>query len=148
MKNDCRYNKPFYKAIRKYGKDNLKWEIIDTADSEQNLNDKEIYWIKHYNSFMKNKDSNGYNLTFGGEGVNGLILSQDSKNKIRESELGENNTRARLNNHQVLQIVELSKNNTHTQVELSKLYNTSEATISRIISGMRWSSVTGIIYNG
>ena len=41
----------------------------------------------------------------------------------------------------------LSKQNKYSQVELSKMFDTSEGTISRILSGLRWSSVTGIKYN-
>lgn len=89
----------------------------------------------------------GYNQTIGGEGQNGLIHSKESIEKIRLAELGENNPNTRLTKEQVLKIVDLSKQNKYSQVELSKLYNTSEGTISRILSGLRWSSVTGIKYS-
>lgn len=88
----------------------------------------------------------GYNQTIGGEGQNGLIHSKESIEKIRLAELGENNPNARLTKEQILEIVDLSKQNKYSQVELSKIYNTSEGTISRILSGLRWSSVTGIKY--
>ena len=52
-----------------------------------------------------------------------------------------------LTKEQVLKIVDLSKQNKYSQVELSKMFDTSEGTISRILSGLRWSSVTGIKYN-
>lgn len=45
----------FYNAIRKYGFDNFKWEVIDTASSIDELHKKEIYYISKYNSF-DNKD--------------------------------------------------------------------------------------------
>lgn len=93
------------------------------------------------------KFKKGYNQTIGGEGQNGLIHSKESINKIRLSELGENNTNAKLTKEQVLKIVDLSKQNKYSQVELSKMFDTSEGTISRILSGLRWSSVTGIKYN-
>ena len=32
----------FHKAIRKYGFENFKWEIIDTANTKQELEEKEI----------------------------------------------------------------------------------------------------------
>lgn len=50
----------FHKAIAKYGIDNFKWEVIDTADSIEELNQKEGYWIEYYQSYTK-----GYNDTKG-----------------------------------------------------------------------------------
>lgn len=145
VKTEAGYNYPFYRAIRKYGIENLEWSIIDYADSSEQLNTKEKYWISHYDTYIQN--GNGYNQTFGGEGQNGLSHSDKTKEKIRISELGENNTRAKLTKEQVLKIVELSNGGLYSQVEFSKLFNVSEGTISRILSGLRWSSVTGINYN-
>ena len=146
IKTDIRYNYPFYRAIRKYGENNLIWDILDYAENQDELNEKEIFWISYYNTYIYNKNNNGYNQTIGGEGQNGLIHTEESKEKIRKSELGENNSNAKLTKEQVLKIVELSKQNKYSQVELSKIFKTSEGTISRILSGLRWSSVTGIRY--
>ena len=51
---------PLYCAIRKYGIDNFDFSIIEECNQEE-LNNKEIYWVKYYNSF-----ENGYNQTLGG----------------------------------------------------------------------------------
>lgn len=56
------FNNHFHNAIRKYGWDDFIWEIIDTAESFQELNEKEKYWIKYYNSI-----NNGYNTLLGGQ---------------------------------------------------------------------------------
>jgi group I intron endonuclease len=58
--------KPLYKDMNKYGIDNFKFEIIEECDKEK-LNEREIYWIKKYNSYYFDDNSNGYNLTRGGE---------------------------------------------------------------------------------
>lgn len=50
------------KAIRKYGEDNFDVSIIATADSLDELNELESYYIQKYHS-----DINGYNLALGGE---------------------------------------------------------------------------------
>ena len=146
IKTENGYNYPFYRAIRKHGVENLIWDILDCASSQEELNEKEKYWISYYNTYIKSKNSNGYNQTLGGEGQSGLVHTNESKNKISKSELGENNANAKLTAEQVLQIVDLSKQNKYSQVELSKIFHTSEGTISRILSGLRWSSVTGIKY--
>lgn len=52
--------RPLYNAIRKYGIENFSFEIIEECPKEK-LNEREVYWIKKYNSF-----NNGYNLTPGG----------------------------------------------------------------------------------
>lgn len=46
------------RAIRKYGKDNFMIELIDTAITQDELNFKEQYWIRFYNSVF-----DGYNET-------------------------------------------------------------------------------------
>ena len=48
----------FARAIRKYGPDNWKIESIDTAETQEELNQKEQYWINYYNSVIE-----GYNET-------------------------------------------------------------------------------------
>lgn len=60
------YNTIFYRAIRKYGLDNFQFEILEQC-SEDQLNEKEKYWIQQYNTYMDNPNSQGYNMTKGGE---------------------------------------------------------------------------------
>ena len=55
IKTEISYNYPFYRAIRKYGVDNLKWSIIDCADTSEELNEKEKYWISYYDTYILNK---------------------------------------------------------------------------------------------
>ena len=50
-------------ALKKYGISNFSFEILEECNQEE-LNEKEMYWIKYYNTF---KD--GYNLTLGGDGT-------------------------------------------------------------------------------
>jgi len=54
-------NYPISKAIRKYGKDNFKFEIIENC-LPKDLDEKEMYYIKKYNTIVPN----GYNITYGG----------------------------------------------------------------------------------
>lgn len=55
------------KAIKKYGKENFKKIILEYCTKE-NLNEREIFWIKTMNS--RNLDI-GYNLSIGGSGGSG-----------------------------------------------------------------------------
>lgn len=83
-KTSAQYDKPLYRAIRKYGLDNFDIEIIDnTSKSIDELNQKEIYYISKYNSCIDT--GNGYNLELGGK--NGM-KSEYTKKKISESHKG------------------------------------------------------------
>ena len=48
----------FARAIRKYGKESFIIEEIDIASSQEELNQKEQYWIRYYNATI-----DGYNET-------------------------------------------------------------------------------------
>ena len=48
----------FARAIRKYGAENFSVELIDTAINQDELNQKEQYWIQYYDSVHL-----GYNET-------------------------------------------------------------------------------------
>lgn len=64
--NKC-YNTPFKRAIRKYGIEGFKRDIICTADTLEEACKLEKYYIKKYKTYYKYKNSNGYNATIGGE---------------------------------------------------------------------------------
>ena len=66
------------KAIKKYGKENFKKEIICYCFLDYEINDREKFYIKFYNSLHPN----GYNLTIGGDGFSdptGEIAKKISK---------------------------------------------------------------------
>jgi hypothetical protein len=78
-------NKCLYNAIRKYDMiDNLELIEIDTADTNEELCEKEIRYIQEYNSYYLNE--NGYNMTYGGEGFNGYVRTEEDKLKMSESQ--------------------------------------------------------------
>lgn len=52
-----------YLALNKYGLDNFEFSLIENCPSEISLDEREIYWISYYNSFV-----DGYNSTKGGQG--------------------------------------------------------------------------------
>lgn len=59
-----------WKAIQKYS-----WESVVTTIIEQDISslelakEREQHWIKYYNSYANWPNSNGYNLTIGGDGI-------------------------------------------------------------------------------
>ena len=68
-------------AIKKYGIESFMAEQIDSADSIQELNKKETYWIEKLNTLSPN----GYNLTTGGDGKK---FSEETKRKMSARRLG------------------------------------------------------------
>lgn len=74
----------FHKAIRKYGRDNFVWEILDKVMFSDLLLDLEKFYIKKYNC----KSPNGYNLTDGGSGTVGWVVSDETKKKMSEARMG------------------------------------------------------------
>lgn len=68
VKKEGKYisNQPFHKALRVSNFEDIKWEEIDKAENKEELNNKEIYYIEKYQSSLRFKNSNGYNLDLGG----------------------------------------------------------------------------------
>jgi len=79
LETDSHFNTHLQKAWNKYGKGNFKFEIIEECTINE-LDDKEKYWIKHYNSANFNY---GYNMAYGGR--DGSNLTEESKKKISET---------------------------------------------------------------
>lgn len=60
-------NQHLLRSIKKYGFDAfIVDEIFDTAENEEDLNEKERYYIKQFDSFK-----NGYNRSLGGDSIQG-----------------------------------------------------------------------------
>jgi len=74
--NDHRYNSIIGHAIRKYGKENFNWNIIDEANNKELLDQLERLHISRYESL---KTEWGYNIKDGG--ANGKHL-KETKQKI------------------------------------------------------------------
>lgn len=77
-------NNRFYNAIRKYGKDNFYFEILEQNIPSELLNDKEKLWISKLNPH--------YNSTIGGEGTSGFKFSNEQKLKMSLNRKGKKHT--------------------------------------------------------
>lgn len=70
-----------YNALRKFKMvDTFELEEIDTAETLEELNEKEIRYIQEYNSYYKN--GKGYNMTYGGDGISGYVFTDEDKQKM------------------------------------------------------------------
>lgn len=81
--NYIKDNTYFGNAIKKYGWDSFEHEIVYNAClTEQEAKELEQYYIKSLNT----KRPNGYNLTDGGDGINGHEFSEESRIKMSKAQ--------------------------------------------------------------
>ena len=80
--NETRKDSVISNAIQKYGKQNFSIEQIDSAETQQDLNIKEIYWIAYFNTL---DPKIGYNRSPGGDSY---VMTEEQKTKISSSKKG------------------------------------------------------------
>ena len=88
--HDCKEIPLMYKSIMKYGFDNHQIDVLEYLYYDTDLlNEREKYWINLKKSNInKFPNENGLNLTNGGKGCCGRILSNETKDKIRKANTG------------------------------------------------------------
>ena len=123
QKRDINKDTYFHRALKKYGIDNFTWEIIEECNNSV-LNEREIYWIKKFDTFYKNEK--GYNMTIGGSQV-----SDKRKAIIAISPLQEEY---------------LFPSITDAETTLSHLFNKNFSHISCVCSGARKSHHGWVFY--
>lgn len=108
------YNNSIHQAIRKYGIDNFKFEVLEECKIEE-LDEKEIYWISFYQTYPPELGK-GYNLTSGGkQGIKLSILF-----------------------YHLDEIDEMLKDEKFTQKEIAIKFNVSTEMIQGINTGRYW----------
>lgn len=80
--NGCPY---FYNAIKRYGWNGFTHEVIETGLTKKEADEKEIYYIKHFDT---TNPEHGYNIQRGGH--HDGTLSEESLAKFRIRYSGEN----------------------------------------------------------
>jgi group I intron endonuclease len=74
------------KAIKKYGRENFKKEIIEEHNNENKLKEREEYWLLFYDAANNVNFYNRINKSNGAP--KGRKITQKSRNKISKSLLG------------------------------------------------------------
>ena len=78
--NDNTY---FHHALKKYGINNFNIKIIEQNIPLSELDKREIYWIKYYNSYYTS--NKGYNLTKGGQwGTGSQLICGSAEAEIKD----------------------------------------------------------------
>ncbi len=102
---NCKEQKKLFNAIKKYGWNNVKYDILLCAGDKENLDNAEIYYIKKFNTIKS-----GYNIVLGGLGCLGRTCSEDTKKKISAKNKG------RVSNRKGVKLSDASKR----KISLSK----------------------------
>jgi len=151
------WNKHLQNAWNKYGMEKFDFTIIETCSTSQ-LDDKEIYWISHYNSM-----DSGYNESVGGRHTE---FSDNTKSKIsiacskdkngfygkhhtgeskkimsaikKEQYIGEKHPRSTITTEIALEIIRLLKQNKYTTQQVADIVGTSYHVVKCIRSGDTW----------
>ena len=76
-------NQPFYRAIQKYGWDNIEHEIIASHLTENEAKEFEKRLIQLLDCNIA-KGKCGYNTTDGGDGMLGHVASEETRKKCSE----------------------------------------------------------------
>lgn len=119
-KDEKTYNLYLYTAIRKYGKGNFSFTIIEECREEE-LNNRERYWIDYYKS---NQKEHGYNLSDGGD-------SKYTRNMT-------NSTNMSTKKQKIAQIKELLISTDIPIQEIARRFDMTTASITNINRGHSW----------
>lgn len=117
---DFRNNLPIERAIQKYGKI-TEFDILEFIEPENRklMRERQIYWIKKYNS---NKKEFGYNISEGGDGAN----------------IGSKNHEAKLTEQQFQSVYKDLLNSELTVQEIANKYQMNITSISRLNNGIHY----------
>jgi putative endonuclease len=150
-KGKYKYKSKIIKAIAKYGLENFKFTVIDTALNQQELDEKEKFWIKKLNS--TDRDS-GYNIQLGGFGVgkhseetkqlmSAIKKGKPAHNKGKPGLSGERVGTATLTQEQADKIREEYRAGQITSRQLAYKYNVSKTTILGVINNKHYKTANG-----
>lgn len=132
---------PIHRAIAKHGIKNVKFSIIEEVNGNFKKGLKrEIFWIKKLKSHISL--GNGYNLTWGGEGVPHTDKMRKSKSKKmrarRDNGLMWNQV---ITSKQALEIKKLIMSQILTNREIAKKYNCGVMTVGAIAKNKVYSDI-------
>ena len=85
----------FYRAVRKYGRDNFYIEQIDSATSQEELDEKEVQWIIKLDTVNNGYNSHANKGKSGGDTLSNHPNLEEIKKKLSDSKMGGANPNAR-----------------------------------------------------
>lgn len=159
LKNDNHYNKHLQRAWNKFGSDNFIFNILEYVDIPEFLLDREQYYIDLFDVCNISK---GYNINPNSSSMLGFNHSQETKENFSKDRMGdmnsfygkhhsdetkqilhekirgENNSHAKLIEGDVLNVYKLLEEKNLSNIEIAKLFNIKENTVTQIKNGVIW----------
>ncbi|UGO50702.1 homing endonuclease [Bacillus phage vB_BanS_Sophrita] len=152
-----------YSAMRKYGEDGFTLSILEAVYSKEEADEAEKFYIELFDTF----NSDGYNMTAGGDGFvkgenhpmygkkhseesrrkiglghKGKFVSDETREKLsalaKNRYVGENNPNVKLTEKEVLEIIELINTKQYELQEIAEMFCVKPAQISKINCGRAW----------
>lgn len=128
---DKDYEAPLHRAFRKYGYENFSYQILAEAETIEELNGLEIYYIAHLNT----KIPNGYNILDGGRNEK-KPKSKETKDKLMKAH-------AKLSEQEIIVLRKAYANHSSPKQIYNELYKTRMHYNSflNIWSGQRYKTI-------
>jgi group I intron endonuclease len=122
-----------YNSLKKHGVDSHIFSIVEQFKSNNDYaSGKEMFWIRSYMSNLnKWRCGFGMNLTDGGDGTTGRVVSEETKKKIGEGHRGK-----RLSEQQKLFLSEFNKKNPPMGMRGKKHTQSAKDAMSKKKKGM------------
>jgi len=135
-----KYSYAFANAINKYGIDAFIWRVLEDEIAIEDLNFKEKFYIRKYNTFR-----NGYNSTEGGD-FNPMCYEKNRKKVVKNTrgvkhnidQRGEKNPLAKITWCIVNDIRAYYFKSNMTQKEIAIKYKISRRTVGNIVNNKSW----------
>lgn len=124
----CKKQRHLYNSFLKYGVKNHVFEIIEECLKDE-LNPKEIHWIRYYNSTNKIV---GLNIREGG---NGKITSEETKELMKQNALGNTNMLGKIHSEETRKLMSKNRKGIKPSIE-------TREKMSRTRKGFRHSEET------
>jgi len=123
-------------AIKKYGRENFKREILEYCDNFDHMNEREIIWIARYDS---TNPLIGYNLEYGGNGKG--KVNEETKKKLSKAHKGKK--RSEEHSRKIAQANKGKKHSEETKRKLSEIsLNMSEETKKKMSEAQKGRKVS------
>ena len=124
---------------RRHRKSEVEFQEIDTAETREELDDKEVFWISEFRSIGQAD----LNLTDGGGGAKGRRMSDAEKEAKRKSMIGRFRGdkylgEVKLTWDIVRQIREQSTQRWESQQDIAERYGVTQSVIYKVLQNRAW----------
>lgn len=134
LEKNIHTNTHLQRAYNKYGRDMFSFEVLEFCKCTV-LIEREQHWMDRLNSY---NNKSGYNIE---PCADGHKMAEQTKEKIRETQIGKDNNQSKLTDKDVREIKKELLKNHKSKTELGEDYGVAGSVIVEIDKGRVWSHV-------